>query len=150
MEQVRCLGVICGATATCRRPLTPPSAPSESPCVITPSSSAFSTSSSLSPSCSSWHGLAPSRPAPAPSSLRLHAGYVRPPCASAPPRSHVTTRFTCRALCCLLKLPQLYAGCLYIHSNLTDRLGNAAPAPRLFLLQVPQSTCTRTHTSRNP
>jgi hypothetical protein len=32
--------------------------------------------------------------------------------------------------------PQLYAGALYIHSNLTDRLGNAAPSPRLFLLQV--------------
>jgi hypothetical protein len=41
--------------------------------------------------------------------------------------------------CCLLKLPQLYAGCLYIHSNLTDRLGNAAPVPHLFLLQVRQS-----------
>ena len=36
----------------------------------------------------------------------------------------------------MLLILQLYAGSLYIHSNLTDRLGNAAPSPRLFLLQV--------------
>ncbi len=58
---------------------------------------------------------------------RWPSAYARPRC-SLPPSSprHVTP---------LLPL-QLYAGALYIHSNLTDRLGNAAPSPRLFLLQV--------------
>jgi hypothetical protein len=137
---VRCLGVICGVQRAVILIHLPLLQPLGLPCVITPSSSASFTSSSLSPSCSSGRGLAPTPP-PLHDLPLAHCVFRIRQTAMCVCAAKVGAHKFRRACCCLLKLPQLYAGCLYIHSNLTDRLGNAAPVPHLFLLQVRQSPC---------
>ncbi len=94
-----------------------------------------------SPSCSSSHGTLHLTACPSFSVVNFCTGYGKWLYASAQPRCG-----RCGAIMrAIADPPQLYAGALYIHSNMSDQLGNAAPSPRLFLLQVTSISISAKH-----